>query len=898
MAITGQLWFTTEGNPADARVVRINSDGSNQTIVAQTPSRFVGTGPTDIGLDTAAGFYFALTGGRDGLNVSLVRGSIAGGAVTVLTDYKHGTTTTNDDDVVHALYVDPVALKIYVGVQDYNYTNAATSGIKRYSYDPMTGNITDLGYLVTVQSSGKPLQGGYATLDPSDLELDQSTGTLYFTETEGAAPPATGLYSLSLSSPNTITLVVSKTQFPDDLSKGFIGGVEVDPIRNQIYFDSSSVHPYGTTSGSETPYNPALNAIWTVPVGSNNATATKVALSGLPNAGAKFYPGGIVYDQQTNQLYVESEEDGTIDSDDVIFVFQLSRTGASTTGTLIHTFRLNSTFTGNINALAFNQLVQLGALSATTVTEQTASAVLSTAPTITDGDGGYLRGATVQITAGGFTGSGDVLAATTTGTSITAAAYNATTGTLSFSGYDTIAHYRQVIGGITLNPNSNNPTNFGANASRTITYTLDDGSESVGTGQQNSGTSVVNITAVNDAPTIANITGDSVAYTQNAAAVKIDVGGNATVADPDSTNFDAGSLTVAVGSAQAGDKLNFVPGGGITVSGTGVSYNNVQFATVSGQDTGSLSFALDPDATLTAVAALLHTITFATSSNVAGTRTINWSLIDGDGTANTGTDTGTASSSVVVAVPNVAPVNTVPAGAIAATEDAASVAVSGISVSDADAGDQLTVTLSTLQGTLTLGTTTRLSFTTGDGTADATMTFTATNRADLNTALASLTFTPTADFNGAATVTISTNDRVGGGGLGDSDAVTINVAAVADTATISRNVHQDSGATNMPIDLSGFENAGAQITGVTPHANTTAVLNNNGTPTNYRGDDYVVFTPNANYTGDGSFTYTVASGGVTETGTAAVTVMALPTLSVADMSVSEGNAGRRRSLSR
>ena len=54
----------------------------------------------------------------------------------------------------------------------------------------------------------------------------------------------------------------------------------------------------------------------------------------------------------------------------------------------------------------------------------------------------------------------------------------------------------------------------------------------------------------------------------------------------------------------------------------------------------------------------------------------------------------------------------------------------------------------------------------------------------------------------------------------------------------------------------------------------TVAINNNGTagdPT----DDFVIYTPTANYNGPDTFTYTVTSGGVTETATVNVTVTAV-----------------------
>ena len=69
------------------------------------------------------------------------------------------------------------------------------------------------------------------------------------------------------------------------------------------------------------------------------------------------------------------------------------------------------------------------------------------------------------------------------------------------------------------------------------------------------------------------------------------------------------------------------------------------------------------------------------------------------------------------------------------------------------------------------------------------MTFTGT-LADINTALATASFTPALNFNGAATVTISVTDDVGGiiatgsgAATSDSDTVAVTVTAVNDPVT-------------------------------------------------------------------------------------------------------------------
>ena len=97
---------------------------------------------------------------------------------------------------------------------------------------------------------------------------------------------------------------------------------------------------------------------------------------------------------------------------------------------------------------------------------------LSPAATVSDVDNQNLASATVSITSGLLTG--DTLAATTTGTSI-AAAYSASTGVLSLTGSDTLAHYRQVLDSVSYSSSSQNPTNSGTDPSRTISWAVNDG---------------------------------------------------------------------------------------------------------------------------------------------------------------------------------------------------------------------------------------------------------------------------------------------------------------------------------------------------------------------------------------------------------------------------------------
>src|SRR5262249_24566340 len=98
---------------------------------------------------------------------------------------------------------------------------------------------------------------------------------------------------------------------------------------------------------------------------------------------------------------------------------------------------------------------------------------LSSGTTVSDPDSANLVSGTVAISSATFL-TGDTLAAVTTGTSITAS-YSTSTGVLSLTGSDTLAHYQQVLDSVSYSSSNLNPTNFGADPSRTVSWVVNDG---------------------------------------------------------------------------------------------------------------------------------------------------------------------------------------------------------------------------------------------------------------------------------------------------------------------------------------------------------------------------------------------------------------------------------------
>jgi hypothetical protein len=141
-------------------------------------------------------------------------------------------------------------------------------------------------------------------------------------------------------------------------------------------------------------------------------------------------------------------------------------------------------------------------------------------------------------------------------------------------------------------------------------------------------------------------------------------------------------------------------------------------------------------------------------------------------------------------VPNLAPVNTVP-GAQSTPEDTALVFSTGngnaISVADSDAGSNpLHITLNASNGIVTLSGVTGLTFV-GGANGSSAMMFTGSMGA-INSALDGLTFAPSADFAGAASLQIRTDDQGNtgsGGALAGLASVDIDVNAVNDAPTVT-----------------------------------------------------------------------------------------------------------------
>ena len=148
--------------------------------------------------------------------------------------------------------------------------------------------------------------------------------------------------------------------------------------------------------------------------------------------------------------------------------------------------------------------------------------------------------------------------------------------------------------------------------------------------------------------------------------------------------------------------------------------------------------------------------------------------------------------------------------------------------------------------------------------ADSELTFSVSGNSNIQVSIVDgiATITPTADWNGSEELTFTATDP---SGLEVSQTVDFTVNAVADIVSDSANIVEDTPTILDVLDNDSFEGQSPVVTvesGDGP-TNGSVVVNNNGT---------ITYTPNQDYNGADEFTYTVTSGGVTETTTVTLNV--------------------------
>ncbi len=241
--------------------------------------------------------------------------------------------------------------------------------------------------------------------------------------------------------------------------------------------------------------------------------------------------------------------------------------------------------------------------------------------------------------------------------------------------------------------------------------------------------------------------------------------------------------------------------------------------TLTGSDvetaSGSLSFTVTVQPTGGVLSGTAPNLTYTPNADFNGPDSFQFTVTDtGDG-SSPALASAPATVSITVNAVNDAPVNTVPAPQTTAENTPITFSTgnsNAISIADVDAGsNEVQVTLTANNGTMTLSGTTGLTFSPAgpgnDGTADSIMTFNGTIT-DINAALNGLVYTPATGFTGATSIQIFTND-LGNSGTGgvktDNDVIniTVNEGGSIQFSAATYNVNENGGPATITITRTG-----------------------------------------------------------------------------------------------
>ncbi|WP_306392803.1 DUF4214 domain-containing protein [Telluria beijingensis] len=148
----------------------------------------------------------------------------------------------------------------------------------------------------------------------------------------------------------------------------------------------------------------------------------------------------------------------------------------------------------------------------------------------------------------------------------------------------------------------------------------------------------IQVTAVNDAPVIANLgSADNQSIAASAGAVPLDLGTAVVVTDVDSADFAGGALSVMMSDRQGGDVLALATGGAVSLSagmttGSIVSVDGVSVGTIGPGDGNDqdLVVLFNAGANAASVTKLIRALTFD-AGPTAGERHVSVVVSDGDG---------------------------------------------------------------------------------------------------------------------------------------------------------------------------------------------------------------------------------------------------------------------------
>ncbi|MBF0196305.1 MAG: tandem-95 repeat protein, partial [Planctomycetes bacterium] len=342
---------------------------------------------------------------------------------------------------------------------------------------------------------------------------------------------------------------------------------------------------------------------------------------------------------------------------------------------------------------------------------------------------------------------------------------------MTFTG--TITDLNNALDGLTFTPSAD------YNGTSTLILTLDDqGNSGSGIAGTDSLAISLTITPVNDAPGI-----------DNSGSMRLaDI-------DEDETNSSGNTISDILDSA-GGDRVTDIDVGaseGVALVDTDLTLGQWQYSLNNGGSWTNTPSVSQTSALLLAADAKLRFIPSSGQNGSANITFHSWDRSDGYSSGTSGIDASSVggttafSTGTETAIINILPVNdapsiTLPTAPTLAEETLTSIPGITLSDIDGDASADFDLTLSVSNATLDITTLTGLTFMTGDGSNDTTMSIRGT-LTNLNNAMSSLALLGDTNYNGTVSLAVNINDlgsSGSGGAQQNSDTLLVLIDEVND----------------------------------------------------------------------------------------------------------------------
>jgi Ca2+-binding RTX toxin-like protein len=523
--------------------------------------------PRDIVIDTVHGKFFIADSDLAGTN-RILQGNLSdllgspGTVPTVTVLFSDVTSGVNSQ--IRNLVIDPEHGQVF-------FSHGGATSVQRVNYDTPGQTAT------TIVNLGAGNPNGNSNNFVDDFVINFATGHIYITShrvtaaADGDILSRNFIYDASgLTTGTAAPLSYTNLPFsPDDTAGGFfqvpgeafphelgsLEGIAINAAGTMIYFATATLteDTDGDGDTGDVVFRPG--GIYSYALTGNAAgTYTQIYVQTLGGGGPQGLLDELEIDETSGRYYVTDTTGGTAPpGNEGVWTGLLSggapvllSTVANINSLLLDGFEINRAPTLTVTSSAGTYTETAGVNSGFNTVVQLISAATA-ADVDTSGFTDQLNGAVVRISNGFLQGATHqdrlTINGTTSGTldfgsQDISYSYDSTTGVMTLTGASTFANYQAALVLVRYAVSGDNPTLYGTDGTRTISWSISDGLVSSDEQQVS-----VTVTGVNDNPV--NTTGGTATGNEDAATIAIT---GMSVADPDANPASA-TITVTLSVA-------------------------------------------------------------------------------------------------------------------------------------------------------------------------------------------------------------------------------------------------------------------------------------------------------------------------------------------------------------